>query len=86
MVLIKAWAHQRKGLVSILVKQTQEFAWVCIIIVIIVICLLMENKSLSLKPGINMLIFQLNFVQEGYLMDLVQMILERLKQLNYAIK
>ena len=82
MVLIKAWAHQRKGLVSILVKQTQEFAWVCIIIVIIVICLLMEKKSLSLKPGINMLIFQLNFVQERYLMDLVQMILEKLKQLN----
>ena len=37
----------------ILVKQTQNLAWVCIIMVIIVICLLMEKKSLSLK-----LIFQ----------------------------
>ena len=82
MVLIKDWAHQRKGLVLVLVKQTQTFAWVCIIIVTIVICLLMEKKSLSLKPGINVLILQLNFVQEGYLMDLVQMILEKLKQLN----
>ena len=40
---------------------------------IIVICLLMEKKSLSLKLTITMTIktFQLNFVSEIYLMDLV---------------
>ena len=42
----------------ILVKQTQNLAWVCIIMVIIVICLLMEKKSFSLKLIIKMLIFQ----------------------------
>ena len=45
--------------------------------------LFVNGKEISkFKPGINMLIFQLNFVQERYLMDLVQMILEKLKQLN----
>ena len=38
---------------------------------IIVICLLMEKKSLNLKPAIKMLTFQLNFVSEVFLMDLV---------------
>ena len=37
---------------------------------IIVICLLMENKSLSLKPTIKMLSSQLNFALETYLMYL----------------
>ena len=36
---------------------------------IIVICLLMENKSSSLKPTIKT--FQLNFFSEVVLMDLV---------------
>ena len=36
---------------------------------IIVICLLMEKKSLSLKLTIKMLTFQLNFVSEVYLME-----------------
>ena len=31
-------------------KQKQNFAWVYIILLIIVICLLIEKKSLSLKP------------------------------------
>ena len=30
--------------------QTQNFTWVCIMMLIIVICLSMETKSLSLKP------------------------------------
>ena len=47
---------------NVLVKQTQNFAWVCIIIVIIVICLLMENKSLGLKLIIKMVTFQISFV------------------------
>ena len=49
-----------RSFVLILVKQTQNLAWVCIIMVIIVICLLMEKKSLSLKLIIKMLIFQLS--------------------------
>ena len=68
--------HQKKGLVLILVKQTQNFAWVCTIMLVIVIYLLMENKSLSLKPTIKMLTFQLNFISEVYLMDLVLVSLE----------
>ena len=44
-----------KMFVLILVKQTQNSAWFCIIMVIIVIGLLMEKKSLSLKLIIKML-------------------------------
>ena len=44
---------------------------------IIVIYLLMENKSLSLKLTIKMLTFQLNFDSEVYLMDLVLKNLEK---------
>ena len=44
---------------------------------IIVICLLMEKKYLSLKPTIKMLTFQLNFVSEVYLMDLRLLNLEK---------
>ena len=39
--------QQRKKLVSNLLKQTQNFVWLFIIILIIVICLLMEKKSVS---------------------------------------
>ena len=38
---------------------------------ILVICLLMERKSLILKPTIKILTFQRNFVLEAYLMNLV---------------
>ena len=44
-----------------LVKQTQNFARVSIIMLITVICLLM-----TLKPTIKVLTFQLNFVSEIY--------------------
>ena len=71
MVLIKALDHQRKILVLILVKQTQTFAWIYIVMLIIVICLLIEKKSLNLKPTIKVLTFQLNFVSEAYLMDCI---------------
>ena len=40
-------------------------------------CLLMEKKYLSLKPTINMLTFQLNFVSEVYLMDSVLVSLDK---------
>ena len=46
---MQALFHQRKKLVLILVKQTQNFAGVCIIKLILGFCLLMENKHLSLK-------------------------------------
>ena len=49
---------------------------------VIVICLLMEKKSLSLKVTIKMLTFQLNFVSEVYLMDLVLLSLEKYFYLN----
>ena len=47
-----------------------------LIIVIIVICLLMEMKSLNLKLTIKMLNYQLSFVSEVYLMGLVILSLE----------
>ena len=52
---MEALVHQRKKLVLILVNQTQNFAWVCIIMLIIVICLLMEKKYLSLKSTLKKL-------------------------------
>ena len=68
---MEALVHQRKILIIILAKQTQHFAWISIIILIIVICLLMEKKSLSLEPTIKKLTFKLNSVLEVYLMDIV---------------
>ena len=52
----------QQSIVIPLGKQTNNFAWVCIAIMIIVICLLMEKKSISLKLMIKMSTFQLNFV------------------------
>ena len=66
-----SFGSPEKFLVLILVKQTQNFAWVCIAILIIIICLLMEKKSWILKRTIEMLTFELNFVSEACLMDLV---------------
>ena len=62
--------HQSKNLVLISLKQTKNFVWVCIIMLIIVVCLLMEKKYLKSKSTIKMLSFQLSFVSEVYLMDL----------------
>ena len=56
--------HQRMSLALVLVKQGQNFAYVCIIIVIKVICLLMEKKFISLELVIQMLTLKLNFVKE----------------------
>ena len=73
MILMEAingsFGAPEKSLVLILIKKTKNFAWVCIIILIIVICLLMENKFLNLKLTIKMLTSQLNFVSEVCLMD-----------------
>ena len=46
----------KKISVLILVKQTQKFAWTYIIMVIIVACLLMEQKYLNLKPTIKVVL------------------------------
>ena len=66
-----------KSVVIVLVKQAQSVAWVYVIMLIIVICLLMEKKYLSLKPTIKMLTFQRNFVCEKFLMDLVLLNLDK---------
>ena len=44
---------------------------------ILVICLLVEKKSLSLKPTATLLTFQYSFVLEAYQMDLVLHSLEK---------
>ena len=67
MVLLEALDNQRKSLVLIVVKKTQTFAHVCIIMVIIVIHLLIKKQSLSLKLTKHMVIFQLYFVLEVFL-------------------
>ena len=77
LVLIEALVHHKQNLVSILVTKTQSFARVHMIMLIIIICLLMEKKSLSLKPTTKMLTFQLNFNSEVYLIDLVLLSLEK---------
>ena len=77
LVLMKALVYQHESLVLILVDQTQKFAWVNIIILIIVTFLLMENKYLSIKLTVKMLTFQINFFSKVFLMDLVLLSLEK---------
>ena len=69
--IMEALNHRRKRLAVILVKQVQDFAWVCIIMPIILICLLMEKGYLSLKLAIKILAFRLNFVLKVCLRYLV---------------
>ena len=77
LALMEALVQQKKSLVLILAKQTQKFAWVYIIMLVVVIGLLIEKKYLKLKLTIKMLTFQLNFVSELFLMDLVLLSLEK---------
>ena len=73
-----AFVYQnKKSLVLILLNKIQKFVWVYIIMLIMVIYLLMEKKYLILKPQIEMLTFQLNFVFEVYLMNLVLISLKK---------
>ena len=74
---MKALVYQHESLVLILVDRTQKFAWVNIIILIIVTFLLMENKYLSIKLTVKMLTFQINFFSKVFLMDLVLLSLEK---------
>ena len=62
--LMEALVNQRKSLVLVLVYQTTNFAWVYVMMLIIIICLLMEKNSLNLNWKIKMLTFQLNFVRD----------------------
>ena len=77
LVLMKALVYQHESLVLILVDRIQKFAWVNIIILIIVTFLLMENKYLSIKLTVKMLTFQINFFSKVFLMDLVLLSLEK---------
>ena len=77
LVLMAVLVQQRKSLVLLLVKQTQTFLRLCIVMLIIVIYMLIEKKYLSLKPSMKMLTFQLNSVSELYLMDLVLLSLDK---------
>ena len=72
MISMAILVQQRKRLVLILVKTRQNFAQVCTTTPTIVICLLMQNKSISLKQIIKMPSFQLRFVQESYLINLIK--------------
>ena len=74
---MKALIHQKKSLVLISVKQTQTFAWVYIIMLIKSYLFVNGKESLNLKLTIKMLTFQLNFVFEVYLMDLVLLSVEK---------
>ena len=81
--IMEALIYQRKKLALTLVKQIQNFARVCITMPIIVIFLLMNKKSLFKTDNKNVLVYQLNFVSEVYLTDLVLLNLE--KYLNIKI-
>ena len=65
---MEALVFQKKRLVLVLVKQTQNVASFCIAMIV---CLLMEKKSISLKLVMKMLTFQINFLREAYLINLV---------------
>ena len=73
---MKALVQQGKGLVLILVKQTKKFAWVCIVMLKIVI-FVNRKENFNLMPTIKMLTFQLNFVSKSYLIDLILLNLEK---------
>ena len=74
---INGSSPEKKRLALILVNQTQSFARVCIIMLVVVIFLLVEKKSWNLKLAMKMLTFQLNFASKIYLMDLMLLILEK---------
>ena len=77
MVLIEALVQQRKLLVLILVKSRQIFAWVYIIRVIIVICLLMKDKYFKVKADNKNVNFPTEFCLGSVSVDLVILSLEK---------
>ena len=60
MALMEAMVQQRKNVVLISVKQTQNFACVYIAMVMIVACLSMDRKYLSLRLIIKIIVNFLN--------------------------
>ena len=57
-----SFGSPEKSLVLTLVNQRKKIVLVYIIMAIIVICLLMEKKSITLKPITGMSTLQLSFV------------------------
>ena len=49
MVLMEPLDHQRKSLILFLLKEKQNFVWVCIIMLVIVISLLMQKEIFKFK-------------------------------------
>ena len=62
---MEALVCQIKSLVLIILNQKQNFAWVCIIILIIVTCLLIEKKSLNLNVNFPTQ-FRLGSISNGF--------------------
>ena len=60
-----------KILIIVLIKQTRNFASIYTMLLIIIVCLLMEQKYLVFKPILKILFFQHSFFWEVALMDLV---------------
>ena len=60
-MLMEALVHQRRSLILILVKQRQHFVWVCIRMVIIIICLLTEKKIFKFETNNKNVNFQNQF-------------------------
>ena len=58
----ESFGSPEKSLVLTLVNQRKKIVLVYIIMAIIVICLLMEKKSITLKPITGMSTLQLSFV------------------------
>ena len=77
LTLMEAIVQQKKSFLSTIPRQRQNFARVYIAMVIIVIYLLTEKKSINLKQIIGPSTFQFNFVVEKYLMDSVLLSLEK---------
>ena len=51
--IMEASVHERKSLVLILVKQIQKFAWVCIIMAIIVIFFFVNGNEINMLKADN---------------------------------
>ena len=77
MILIATFVKQRKSLVLALVKQRQNFASVSFTMIIMVVCLFIGKQSISLTLIIKISTFQLSFVWEAHLVNLMLLILEK---------
>ena len=76
-ILMTTLVLQRKRLVLVLLKQRQNFAWVCIRMVIIFISFLTRKKFITLKFIIRISTFQFNFGKKTYLKNLMLLNLEK---------